>query len=181
MPSWTVIISHSLAWMRKEIGKKIQGIPRVVVVIEISVMLLKKCFRKGCQLFVAHLEEAPEDKVSNIEDHAIIKEFKDIFQEVPGLPPKRDIGFSVNLIPGAAPMSKAPYRMSTPELKKPQLQLEELLKKGYIRPSVSPWGSLVLFLKNKDGMLILCIDFRQLKKVTVKNKYPLSRIDDLFD
>jgi hypothetical protein len=84
-------------------------------------------------------------------------------------------------MPGAAPISKAPYRMSTPELKELQLQLEELLKKGYVRPSVSPWGAPVLFVKKKDGTLRLCIDFRQLNKVTVKNKYPLPRIDDLFD
>jgi hypothetical protein len=96
------------------------------------------------------------------------------FRRYPGLPPKRDIDFSVNLIPGAAPVSKAPYRMSTPELKELQLQLEELLKKGYICPSVSPWGAPVLFVKKKDGTLRLCIDFRQLNKVTVKNKYPLS-------
>jgi hypothetical protein len=74
-----------------------------------------------------------------------------------------------------------PYRMSTPELKELQLQLEELLEKGYIRTSVSPWGALVLFMKNKYGTLIFCIDFRQLNKVTVKKKYPLSRINDLFD
>jgi hypothetical protein len=84
-------------------------------------------------------------------------------------------------MPGATPVSKSPYRMSTPEFKELQLQLEELLKKGYIHPSVSPWGSSVLFVKKKDGTLILCINFRQLNKVTVKNKYPLSRIDDLFD
>jgi hypothetical protein len=84
-------------------------------------------------------------------------------------------------MPGATPVSKDPYRMSTPELKELQLQLEEILKKGHICPSVSPWGALVLFVKKKDGMLILCIDFRQLNKVTVKNKYPLLRIDDLFD
>jgi hypothetical protein len=94
---------------------------------------------------------------------------------------KRDIDFSINLMPGAASVLKAPYRMSTPELKELQLQLEEILKKGYIHPSVSPWGALVLFVKKKDGTLRLCIDFRQLNKVTVKNKYPLSRIDDLFE
>jgi hypothetical protein len=100
---------------------------------------------------------------------------------VPGLPPKRDIDFSINLMPGAAPVSKTPYRTSTPELKELQLQLKELLKKGYIHPSVSPWGAPVLFVKNKYGTMRLCIDFRQLNKVTVKNKYPLPRIDDLFD
>jgi hypothetical protein len=159
----------------------VQGIPRVVTVREISAMQLKKCYRKGCQLFAAHVGETPKDKVSSIEDHEVLKEFEYVFQEVPGLPPKRDIDFSVNLMPGAAPVSKAPYRMSAPELKELQLQLEELLKKGYICPSVSPWGALVLFVKKKDRTLRLCIDFRQLNKVTVKNKYPLSRIDDLFD
>jgi hypothetical protein len=103
------------------------------------------------------------------------------FQEVPRLPPKRDIDFSINLMPGAAPVSKAPYRMSTPEMKELQLQLEELLKKGYIHPILSPWGAPVLFVKKKDGTLRLCIDFRQLNKVIVKNKYPLPRIDDPFD
>jgi hypothetical protein len=85
------------------------------------------------------------------------------------------------LIPGATPVLKAPYRMSTPNLKELQLHLEEILKKGYIHPSVSPWGAPILFMKKKDGMLRLCIDFRQLNKVTVKKKYPLPRIDDLFD
>jgi hypothetical protein len=94
---------------------------------------------------------------------------------------KRDIDLSVNLMHGETPVSKTPYRMSSPELKESQVQLEELLKKGYIRPSVSPWGVPILFAKNKDGMLRICIKFRQLNKVTVKNKYPFPRIDDLFD
>jgi hypothetical protein len=106
------------------------------------------------------VEEASKDEVSNIEDHAVLKEFEDVFQELPRLPPKRDIDFSINLMPGAALVSKAPYIMSTPKLKKLQLQLEELLKKGYIRPSVSPWGAPILFVKKKDGTLRLCIDFR---------------------
>jgi hypothetical protein len=82
---------------------------------------------------------------------------------------------------GVAPVSKTPYRMSTPELKELQMKLEEILKKGYIHPSVTPWGALALFVKKKDGTLILCIDFKQLNKVTVKNKYHFLRIDDLFD
>jgi hypothetical protein len=84
-------------------------------------------------------------------------------------------------MPGATPISKNPYRLSTPELKELQMQLEELLKKGYIHPSMSPWGALVLFVRKKYGTLRLCIDFRQLNKVIVKNKYPMPRIDDLFD
>jgi hypothetical protein len=127
------------------------------------------------------VEKTPKDKVSSIGYHVVLKEFEYVFQEVPRLPPKIHIDFFVNLIPGAAPMSKVPYRMSTPELKELKLQLEEILKKWYIQPSVSPWVALVLFVKKKDGTLRLCIDFRQLNKVTVKNKYSLSRIDDLFD
>jgi hypothetical protein len=84
-------------------------------------------------------------------------------------------------MPGATPVSKAPYRMCTPELKELQFKLEGLLKNGYICPSVSPWGASVLFMMKKDRMLRLCIDFKQLNKVTVKNKYPFPRIDDLFD
>jgi hypothetical protein len=161
--------------------RTVQGIPRAVTVREISALQLKKSYRKGCQIFAAHMEETPKDKMPNIEDYAVLKEFEDVFKEIPGFPPKRDIDFSINLMPGAAPVSKTPYRMSTPELKELQMQLEELLKKGYICPSVSPWGAPVLFVKKKDGTLRLCIDFRQLNKVTVKNKYPFPRIDDLFD
>jgi hypothetical protein len=106
------------------------------------------------------MDEEPKDKVSNIEDHAVLKEFEDVLQEVPGLPPKRDIDFCINPMPGVAPVLKTPYKMSTPELKEMQLQLEEILKKGYICPSVSLWGVPVLFVKKKDGMLRLCIDFR---------------------
>jgi hypothetical protein len=84
-------------------------------------------------------------------------------------------------MPGVAPVSKTPYRMSTPELKELQMQLEELMKKGYICPNMSPWGAPVLIVKKNDETLQLCIDFRQLTKVTVKKKYPLPMIDDLFD
>jgi hypothetical protein len=101
-------------------------------------MQLKKCYKKGCQIFVAHMEEEPKDKVSNIEDHAVLKDFEDVFQEVPGLPPKRYIDFSINMMPRATPVSKAPYRMSTPKMKELQLELEQLLKKRYICQSVSP-------------------------------------------
>ena len=91
------------------------------MVREVSAMQLKKCYRKGCQLFAARVEEASRDAVSKIEDHEVLTEFKDVFQEVPGLPPKRDIDFSINLMHGATPVSKAPYRMSTLELKELQL------------------------------------------------------------
>ena len=96
-------------------------------------------------------------------------------------PPEREIEFEINLLPGVLPISQAPYRMAPVELKELKVQLQELLDKGFIRPNFSPWGALVLFVKKKDGSIRLCIDYRQLNKVTVRNKYPLPRIEDLFD
>ena len=101
--------------------------------------------------------------------------------EIPVLPPKRDIDFMIELVPGAAPVSKAPYKMSTPKMLELKMQLQKLLEKKYIRPSVSPWGAPVMFVKKKYVTLRLCIDYIQLNKFTVKNKYPLPRIDDVFD
>jgi hypothetical protein len=100
--------------------------------------------------------------------------------EIPELPPRREIDFSIDLLPGPLPISKAPYRMSLPKLTELKIQLQELLDEEYIKPSVSPWGALVLFVKKKDDTLRLCIDYRQLNKMTIKNKYPLPRINDLF-
>ncbi|KAL5553902.1 hypothetical protein UlMin_041303 [Ulmus minor] len=106
----------------------------------------------------------------------------DVFPEdLPGIPPEREISFEIELLPGSAPVSKAPYRMAPAELKELQIQLQKLLDKGFIRPSYSPWGAPVLFVKKKDGTLRMCIDYRELNKLTIKNKYPLPRIDDLFD
>ena len=87
---------------------------------------------------------------------------------------------SIETVPGTAPMSRAPYRMAPIELKELKVQLQELLDKGFIRPSVLPWGAPVLFVKKNDGILRMCIDYRQINKVMVKNKYPLPRIEDLF-
>ena len=101
--------------------------------------------------------------------------------ELPGFPPDRDVEFTIKLLLGTAPISVTPYRMAPTELRELKTQLQELLEKGYIRPSISPWGAPVLFVKKKDGTLRLCIDYRQLNQVTIKNKYPLPRVDDLFD
>jgi hypothetical protein len=90
----------------------------------------------------------------------VLQEFEDVFQEIPGFPPKREIDLSIDLVPGVSLVSKTTYRMITSELKELQMKLEDLLKKGYIRPSVSPWGAPILFVKKKDGNLRLCIDFR---------------------
>ncbi|KAK4407587.1 Transposon Ty3-G Gag-Pol polyprotein [Sesamum angolense] len=113
---------------------------------------------------------------------AVVREFPNVFpEELPGLPPHREVDFEIDTIPGAAPISITPYRMALLELKELKKQLEELLDKGFIRPSISPWGAPVLFVKKKDGSMRLCIDYRQLNRITIKNKYPLPRIDDLLD
>ena len=100
--------------------------------------------------------------------------------ELPGLPPHREIGFCIDVVFDTTPISMPPYRMALTELKELKEQLQELLDKGFIRPSTSPWGAPILFVKKKDGTLRLCIDYRELNKVTIKNKYPLPRIDDLY-
>lgn len=101
--------------------------------------------------------------------------------EISEFPPHRELDFSIELVPGETPKSKEPYRMSTLELVELKLSLKAILDKAYIRPRVSPWGALVLFVKKKDGSLRLCIDYPQLNKGTIKNRYLLPRIDDLFD
>ena len=112
----------------------------------------------------------------------VVREFMDVLPtELPGVPPPREVDFSIELVPGTTPISVPPYRMVPAELRELQNQLQELLEKGFIRPSVSPWGAPVLFVKKKDGTMRLCIDYRQLNRVTVMNKYTLPRIDDLFD
>ncbi|GAU39806.1 hypothetical protein TSUD_219810 [Trifolium subterraneum] len=113
-------------------------------------------------------------------DIPIVREYLDVFpEEINSLPPEIEIEFSIDLVPRSQPISVAPYRMSPLELRELKSQLEELLQKHFIRPSVSPWGAPVLLVKKKDGTMRLCIDYRQLNKVTIKNKYPLPRIDDL--
>lgn len=119
----------------------------------------------------------------SMEDYPILKQYKDVFpEEILGIPPMRDIYFTMDLIPGATPLSKDPYRMSIPNLMELNIQLQEILDKNYIRPSVSPQGALVLFVKKKYGTNKLIIDYRKLKKkLSIKDKYPLPQIGDLFD
>ena len=117
-----------------------------------------------------------------LEDVPTVRDFPDVFpDDLPGLPPTRQVEFQIDLVPGAAPVARAPYRLAPSELKELSDQLQELLDKGFIRPSSSPWGAPVLFVKKKDGSFRMCIDYRELNKLTVKNRYPLPRIDDLFD
>ena len=147
----------------------------------ISVATAKTMVRKGCEAYLAYVIDTIKARPS-VSDIPTVSDFPDMFPEqLSELPPHREIEFAIDVVPGATPASITPYRMAPLELKELKLQLQELLKKGFIRPSVSPWGAPVLFVKKKDGTLRLCIDYRQLNKLTVKNKYLLPRIDDLFD
>ncbi|GJV68349.1 putative reverse transcriptase domain-containing protein [Tanacetum coccineum] len=151
----------------------------------ISCTKVQKYLLKGCHVFLAHvttkeIEDKSEKK--RLEDVPIVKDFPEVFPEdLPGLPPTRQVEFQIDLVPGAAPVARAPYRLAPSEMKELSEQLKELSDKGFIRPSSSPWGAPVLFVKKKDGSFRMCIDYRELNKLTVKNRYPLPRIDDLFD
>jgi hypothetical protein len=117
-----------------------------------------------------------------LENIPIVCEYPDVFSDdLPGMPPDRDVEFVIELQPGTTPISKRPYRMPPKELAELKIQLQELLDKGYIRPSSSPWGSPALFVKKKDGSLRMCVDYHPLNAVTIKNKYLLPCIDVLFD
>jgi hypothetical protein len=117
-----------------------------------------------------------------LEDIHVVREFLDMFpDDLPGMPPERAIEFKIELQPGSAPIAKASYKMSPVEMKELKIQLQGLLDKGYIRPSTSPWGCSALFVEKKDKELHLCVHYRPLNAVTIKNKYPLPRIDILFD
>ncbi|GJZ88599.1 putative reverse transcriptase domain-containing protein [Tanacetum coccineum] len=140
---------------------------------------------KGCQVFLAQISAKKEEDKSEgkqIKDVPIVRDFLEVFPEgLQGLPPARPVEFQIDLIPGAAPVARAPYRLAPSEMKELSKQLQELFDKGFIWPSSSPWGALVLFVKKKDGSFRICIDYQELNKLTMKNHYPLPRIDDLFD
>ena len=120
--------------------------------------------------------------VKEIRDIPVVGEFLDVFPEdLPGLPPDRDVQFGIDLKPGIALISRRAYRMPPKELAELKTQLQELIDKGFIQPSSSPWGCPAIFVKKKDETLRLCVDYRSLNEVTIKNKYPLPRIDLLFD
>ncbi|GKE17807.1 hypothetical protein Tco_1425384 [Tanacetum coccineum] len=125
-------------------------------------------------------EDKSEEK--RLEDVPTVREFLVVFPEdLHELPPTRQVEFQIELVPGAAPVAHVLYRLAPAELQEMSTQLQELSDKGFIRPSSSPWGSPVLFVKNKDGSFWMCINYRELNKLTVKNRYPLSRINDLFN
>ncbi|GJR69247.1 putative reverse transcriptase domain-containing protein [Tanacetum coccineum] len=140
---------------------------------------------RGCQVYLAQVtSKKTEDKSEEkrLEDVPIVREFSEVFPEdLPGVPPTRQVEFQIDLVLGAAPVARAPYRLAPAELQELSAQLQELSDKGFIRPSSSPWGAPVLFVKKKDGSFQMCIDYHELNRLTVKNRYPLLRIDDLFD
>ncbi|KAL0537123.1 hypothetical protein IC582_026093 [Cucumis melo] len=153
-----------------------KSLPQVISAIRAS-----KLLSQGTWGILASVVDTREADVS-LSSEPVVRDYPDVFpEELPGLPPHREVEFAIELEPGTVPISRAPYRMAPAELKELKVQLQELLDKGFIRPSVSPWGAPVLFVKKKDGSMRLCIDYRELNKVTVKNRYPLPRIDDLFD
>ena len=146
----------------------------------ISTLRASSLLRKGCQGFLAYVMNGKNDL--KLEDIPIIRDHLDVFpKDLPGLALEREMEFTIALAPRTTPISKTPYRKIPIELKELKIQLQELLDKGFIRPSISPWGAPVLFVKKNDGSMRLCIDYRELNKVTVRNKYPLRRIDDLFN
>jgi hypothetical protein len=113
---------------------------------------------------------------------SVVEEFMDVFlEELPGMPLEREVEFYIDLLPGTTPIAKRPYRMAPTELAELKLQIVELQQKGSIRPISSPWGAPLLFVTKKDGSMRICIDYQSLNEVTIKNKYPLPRIDDHFD
>ncbi|GJT67829.1 putative reverse transcriptase domain-containing protein [Tanacetum coccineum] len=143
----------------------------------------QKYMEKGCQLFLVTVKEnKDESKEKRLEDVPTVRDFPDVFPEdLPGLPLIQQVEFQIDLVPGAAPIAQAPYRLAPSKMEELSTQLQELSDKGFIRPSSSPWGAPVLFVKKKDGSFRMCIDYRKLNKLTIKNRYPLPRIDDLFD
>ncbi|GJV31778.1 putative reverse transcriptase domain-containing protein, partial [Tanacetum coccineum] len=147
----------------------------------VSWIKTQKYIKKGCELFLAQVIKQ-ESKEKRLEDVPVIRYFPEVFpEELPGLPLPRQVEFRIDLIPGAAPVARAPYRLAPSEMKELSQQLQELSEKGFIRPSSSQWGAPLLFVKKKDGSFRMCIDYRELNKLTIKNRYPLPRIEDLFD
>ncbi|KAL0559053.1 hypothetical protein IC582_003642 [Cucumis melo] len=168
-----LVLSSDLSLVRK-VGSL--QLPQVNSAIRAS-----KLLSQGSWGILTSVVDTREVDVS-LSSEPVVRDYPNVFPEgLPGLPPHREVEFAIELEPGTVPISRAPYRMAPAELKELKVQLQELLDKGFIRPSVSPWGAPVLFVKKKDGSMRLCIDYRELNKVTVKNRYPLPRIDDLFD
>ena len=186
---WLASNYASMDCFRKEVIFRRPGLPVVVFYGErrrapsglISPISARCLLQKGCKGYLAHVVDTRSSEV-RLEDLLVVRDFLDVFpNDLPGLPPKREIDFPIDLVPSTAPISLPTYTMASAELKELKTQLQELVDKGFIRPSMSPWGAPVLFVKKKDDTWRLCIDYRKLNKVTIRNKYPLPWINDLFD
>nr|GEV45933.1 putative reverse transcriptase domain-containing protein [Tanacetum cinerariifolium] len=145
----------------------------------------QRYFLKGCLILLSHVttkEAKDKSKEKRLEDVPIVQDFLKVFlEDLPGIPPTRQVEFQIDLVPSAPPVVLAPYQLAPSEMKELLDQLKELANKGCIRPSSLPWGASVLFVKKKDSSFRMCIDYRELNKLTVKNRYPLPRIDNLLD
>ena len=157
------------------------GLRKILPTSTMTAMRASKMLQKSYQGYLAYAIEV-RDNGSRLEDIPVVREFSDVFSEdLVGIPPNREIDFQIELAPGTEPISKAPYRMAPSKLKELKVHMEELVSKGFVRLSTSPWGAPVLFVKKNYGSMRLCIDYRELNKVTIRNQYTLPRIDDLFD
>ena len=165
----------------KKLEVKFRGIRIELSSSMISAMAAQRMLRKGSQGYLAYVVET-ENEGTLLDGIQVVREFPDVFpDDIAGLPTDREVEFTIDLIPWTEPISIPPYRMAPVELRELKAQLDELLSKGFIQPSISPWGAPVLFVKKKDGSLRLCIDYRKLNRVTIRNQYPLPRIHKLFD
>jgi hypothetical protein len=157
-------------------------------VIQSARKTLKLTKKDGTSVEFVAMVQSDQDNVLNqtkaiaLEDIKVVREYPDVFPvELPGMPPDCDIEFLIELLPGTPPISKRPYRMPINELVELKKQIVELQAKGFMRPSSSPWGAPMLFVEKKDGTQRMCVDYRSLNEVIIKNKYPLPRIEDQFD
>lgn len=142
----------------------------------------RKMLSKRCIAYLAHIVNKLDEIVLNVKDVPVVQKFLDVFPySLPKLALEKTIEFSIELVLGITLISKAIYRMSPIELQELKKQLQKLLDSGFIRLSHLLWGAPIIFVKKKNGSMRMCIDYRELKKVLMKNKYPLQRIDDLFD
>jgi hypothetical protein len=173
LPSQGIDVILGMDWLTKHKG-----------IISCANKTILITYHQGKSVSCQAQPPAQDPMVFNLaaESISVVEEFMDVFpEELLGMPPEREVEFYIDLIPGTAPIGKRPYRMAPTKLAELKLQIAELQQKGYICPSSSPWGAPVLFVTKKDGSMRMCIDYRSLNEVTIKNKYPLPRIDDLFD
>jgi hypothetical protein len=178
LPRVGIDVILGMKWMSCN-GVLIDTSTRVVM---LRVLVDKKGFVVQFPRDIAIHNVANATLAKAIKDIPVVYEFPDVFPDnLPGLPPDHEVEFKIELIPGMAPISRRPYRMPPNELAELKIQLNELLKKGLIQPSFSPWGYPAIFVKKKDESLRMCVDYRPLNAITIKNKYPLPLIDILFD